>query len=514
MNKKEDLIALIKSLSKTEKRYFKLFVSKNAIGESNHYLKLFNVIEKAGTADKKGIQEHYGSDDFIQKQYRTYKHLLYKQILKSLRSYHSEKSVDDNILELIRDAKILYDKTLYNDAEKVLEKAKNLAYKYEKYTFLPQIVRWQKKIFADWSIYNNTSGTEILQLFEEEMLIVHQMGNVNEYIKLKALIFLSYRINGEARTQNDIDRYNNIIDVPALKIDEVTLSYEAKKEYYGIYLIYFTAINNIKEAYKYGEKLVTLMEAHPHQIEDDPLAYSKVLHNFLFAAKELKKYEEFFNIIPKLKSLLISFNIRSSVLLRICHLEIVTYIEIGQFKKAELLLPEVEVILMEMTNKDEMLELFVNFGKATLFLGREKYSKALAFLNIIQNDNKIYIRQDHHSFAKILQLIIHFEKENNDLLPYLVRSVYRDLLKRNKLHKTESIFIGFIRTKLNNIRSSKDQIEAFKALKEELIEICNDHMEARFLELFDIISWLESKIENRSFEEVLREKSGYVLKEI
>ena len=74
-------------------------------------------------------------------------------------------------------------------------------------------------------------------------------------------------------------------------------------------------------------------------------------------------------------------------------------------------------------------------------------------------------------------------------------------------------FIVFIKTRLHNIRSTKDQIEAFKALKEELVSICEDPLETRFLEIFDIISWLESKIENRPFDEILREKSGYVLKE-
>ena len=121
MKKPEDIISLIKSLSKSEKRYFKLFIAKNSIGESSHYLKLFDLIEKAGTTESKVIKKLYQNDRFVEKQFGLYKHMLYKQILKSLKAFHSAKSVDDEIMELIRDAKILFDKTLYDQASTVLK---------------------------------------------------------------------------------------------------------------------------------------------------------------------------------------------------------------------------------------------------------------------------------------------------------------------------------------------------------------------------------------------------------
>ena len=54
---KEDLLRLIKPLS--EKRYFKLFVARNTKGESNHYIKLFDLIEQTGTTEKRTIQKSW-----------------------------------------------------------------------------------------------------------------------------------------------------------------------------------------------------------------------------------------------------------------------------------------------------------------------------------------------------------------------------------------------------------------------------------------------------------------------
>ena len=121
--------------------------------------------------------------------------------------------------------------------------------------------------------------------------------------------------------------------------------------------------------------------------------------------------------------------------------------------------------------------------------------------------------QDHYSLARMFQLLIHFEKGNMGLLPYLIKSVYRYLLQKKRLYKAESILIHFLRTQLNKIKTKKDQIEAFKSLKEELDAILDDPIEAVHLENAYLIPLLESKIKNKPLEEILREKSGYVLKE-
>ena len=513
MEKKEGLMALIKSLSKSEKRYFKLFISKNAIGESSHYLKLFDFIEKAGTTDKQALQKYYGNDDFIQKQYGIYKHLLYKQILKSLRAYHSEKSVDARIMELISDTKILFDMVLYSDAGKMLKKAKGIASKYEKNIQILEIIYWEKKIILSSSMSENTNKKKLIQLFEEEKSIIKKIDNLNEYWKLKALSFLFYLENGALRRQEDIDMYNIFINAPILKNPELALSYWAKISYYGVLAQHSFAVNNIEESYVYSKKIVDLIETHPHQIEYDPMYYCSILYNLLLLLNALKKYDELFYRIPKLKFLFIKFQFHSPILLKTHVLEFGIYIAIGQFKVAMQLLPEVEALLKEKTTKDEIQKLHFYFGTAQLYFGIRDYNKALVSLNIILNDNKNHFLPDIYSIARILYLIIHFEKENTDFLPYLVKSIYRYLLQKKKLYKVENVLIQFLK-RTNIIRNTKDQIEAFKVLREELINVMDhDPMEARFLEAFDIISWLDSKIENRPFGDILREKSGYVLQE-
>ena len=46
----------------------------------------------------------------------------------------------------------------------------------------------------------------------------------------------------------------------------------------------------------------------------------------------------------------------------------------------------------------------------------------------------------------------------------------------------------------------------FKELKTDLLNITKNQFEAKVMDHFDFISWLESKIENKPFVEILKEK--------
>ena len=513
MKKSENIVSLIKSLSKSEKRYFKLFVAKNSKGEKNYYKKLFDLIEKSGSAEKQAIQEFCSDEELTGKQFKIHKHRLYDQILNSLAAYHTKTSIDDEILESIRKAKILYDKGLFAHAESMLEKAKGIASKYEKYALLLEIIRWHKQIMNTSSFYHENLNEEFIhQMSEEENLTINKLANTNDIWKIRSLIFLSFRTNGIARVQQDIEKYNNLIKNPIFKNEELASSYRAKVFYYSLHTNYFNITNNKEKAYQAAKKMVSIMEENPHQIEYEPANYCIALHNLLFTSIALKKYTESFSLVPLLKSIIRKHQLHSSHLFRCYNTVFAEYVYIGQYQKAMQLLPEIDSILKEKKNYDELLNIYFTINKILLYFGNKNYHQSIANINLLLN-NKNYLREDLYCFAKMFQLIVHFDKENYDFLPHLIKSVYRYLLYQDKLYQFERIIIQFIRMKLPGINSKKEQTEAFKSLRKELIAISNDPLEARFLELFDIVSWLESKIENRPFDEILREKSGYTLEE-
>src|SRR5687767_10992763 len=99
-----DLFALIKSMSKAEKRFFTM----NAMiyeGEKN-YVKLFNAIDKQDTYDEQKLRKELADESFV-KHLRNEKHHLYEMILKSLRTQYQAGAPSIQIRNLLQDAEML-----------------------------------------------------------------------------------------------------------------------------------------------------------------------------------------------------------------------------------------------------------------------------------------------------------------------------------------------------------------------------------------------------------------------
>ena len=110
MKPSPELFNLIQSLSKSEKRFFKLSSSLQE-GEKN-YLKLFETIEKQQQYNEAEIKKKYENEKFIQ-HLPSEKNHLYKLILKSLRGYHSDNSINSILKQELKNIEILYNKALY-----------------------------------------------------------------------------------------------------------------------------------------------------------------------------------------------------------------------------------------------------------------------------------------------------------------------------------------------------------------------------------------------------------------
>lgn len=71
---------------------------------------------------------------------------MYRQILSSLRLIKEEDNIDIRLHEQMDHARILYNKGLYLQSLKLLEKLKETARSYQQLTFLQQALFFEKKI--------------------------------------------------------------------------------------------------------------------------------------------------------------------------------------------------------------------------------------------------------------------------------------------------------------------------------------------------------------------------------
>ena len=504
-----DLFQLIKSLTKQEKRYFKLFVSKYNNKHSN-YLALFDAINKQSTYNENVIRKQFAKEAFV-KQLHVTKNYLNKLILRSLNAFYVDRSVDSQLHEIIRHIEILYEKGLLGYLKKTLIHAKKTAYKYDKFFELLEIIRWQRILIErNTKALNDYSYKEMIaNLHEEEKMILKKISNEADYWTLNANISTLKRREGIVRSKMGLKKLRNYMQHPLLKNENKAISYEAKYLFYLAHSNYLHTINgNYAMRYRCSKQLIKLVDAYP----DLSAKYANrhiliALTNFIIAQTQLKKYDGALESINKLRSVKPNSITAQVRIFNVSYInELNIYIKTAQFEKGFNILKQVEQSLDQYQNiisNNNKLTLYYN--SAYICFGVNNYSKAIQWLNKIINNTVHEGREDIYCFARILNLIIHFERKNYSLLKYITKSTYRYLNKKNKLFKIETILLNFIRDS-HKIKNNDQLINAFKFLKKELIPISKDPFEKKAFEYFDFISWFESKIENKNFGEIVKRK--------
>ncbi|PLX15547.1 MAG: hypothetical protein C0597_08800 [Marinilabiliales bacterium] len=508
-NKNNDpLFQLIKSLSKAEKRYFKLHSIKQVAGEETKYLKLFDFIDKQKDYDETKILEKNKS--IKSQQLSNLKAHLYKQILQNLRNLNSDEDIDLLIHELIDHATILYNKCLYDQCIKMLDKAKNMSEKFEKNTLFLEIIEFEKRLVTKY-IRTNIEN-KVSMLIKASDQINEKINNINTFSNLTIKLYSFYLKIGFLRNHKDFELVNSFLYSTLPVFQEEQLSFDEKMYLYNSFVGYYFFIQDFDRGYEYAKKWVNLFDENQTLITPKIEMYIKSVNNLLVSQSKLHKYDEFkltvrkFDEIHNLQDLKLTENIRLLLFKYSSTHKINRYFMTGEFGEGVKIIPEIADSLENFQRQLDTHYIIIFYYKfACMYFGDSNYQNVVLWLNKIINMKDVDLRSDIHSFARILNLISHYELGNLDLVDYYIRSTYRFLIKKNDLHLFQKIIMKFLR-KLSSI--TRDQlIDAFKELKEQLIPLNDKFYERRPFIYFDIVSWLESKIENQTVQEVIREKA-------
>jgi hypothetical protein len=106
------------------------------------YQKIFDIIEKQEKYDEKELAEKLNL-----RQIHVYKNYLHKLILKSLRSFHAERSESIILFNQLQNFEILFNKGLFKQAKKTLMKCKAMALATQNKDILGEIYQSEQKLF-------------------------------------------------------------------------------------------------------------------------------------------------------------------------------------------------------------------------------------------------------------------------------------------------------------------------------------------------------------------------------
>jgi hypothetical protein len=506
-HQKDFLFVLIKSLSKSEKRQFKIFASRLEASSNTKFIELFNILDKSEIYDEKLILK----SGIIKKvQLSNLKSYLYKQILVSIRLNIPSQNIRYQIREQIDFATILYNKGLYKQSLKILDKTKTVALENDEKHMAFEIVEFEKLIESQYITRSILGRADELVIQAKELNYRNTISS-----KLSNLSLQLYGMmlkTGYVKSDEEYKYIDDYFQKHIAKFDENKFGFREKYWFYNANLWRSFLVQDFLGSYKYSYKWVTLFYDNPSMIYLNPVFFIKGNHYLLESLFMLKYKSKFKKYLLKLEETIldtrfpINDNIASLSFLYLYNNKLNYHILEGTFDESEYLIPIVlEKIKLHNEHLDEHHEMMFYYKISCIYFGTEKYSKSIFYLEKIINNKNLTMREDLMCFARLLYLIEHYEMGKDSNLESQIKSTYKFLLKMNDLQEVQKEIIRFMKN-LNSFYPSDIKKEFIK-MKERFIELEKNTYEKRAFLYLDIISWLESKIENRNIADIIKEKS-------
>ena len=344
---------------------------------------------------------------------------------------------------------------------------------------------------------------ELARISREETLVFAQLRMISEYRNIFFKLLVSLRKHTVVKREEQKQKLSEIMKSPLLEDYGRANSHTARVIYHRIHSIYHFAASDQQGFYQENQKLIALMESRPLLLQEDVSEYISALSNLIRSCGEMGRLEEMEKNLEKLygvtpRSLDDELKIHRQYYqakLSLCMLK-------GTFEEGIHILNR---HLKERKRFDPGLFESHTFYYIYFYItfGAGEYGRALDFLNHWLSLPSTVERQDLQSMSRMLNLMVHYELGNFELLESLIRSTYRFLKKRNELDDMERRTINLIK-KLVETPSKKMLKEDFHRFKEQFEGLSQQAGTPR-LYTNAVVAWFESKIEGRGFSEILQE---------
>ena len=500
------LFQLIKSLEKAEKRHFKLYIRRSSAHAELKIVRLFDILDKLKEYNEQNLLKKMPG--VTRPQLANLKTHLYKEILASLRLLKSADSLDLQLNEQFDYAHILYKKGLFHQSLRILDRVKETAKANQKFNFLPQAIALEKRIENLHITRSKQNRAE--ELSSEANEVSCHIDKVARLSNLALQLYSWYIQHGHARNEEDEKDIRAFMkeNLPADAWQQ-TGFYERLYLYQSISWFAFIR-QDFLQYYRHTQKWVDLFDEQPLMIRVETGHYIKGLHNLLNAHFDLRNHRAFektlkrFEQFAKTDRVKDNDNFRMQAFIYISIARINQHFMKGSFKEGLSLVPDVEQKMEEFhLFIDRHRILVLNYKMAVLYFGSGDYNTCIDYLQKIIHE-KTDLRYDLQCYARVVHLLAHYELGNDMLMESLSKSVYRFMARMDNLTVVEEAMFKFLRQSIPlSPRQLKPGLEKFLLSIKHLEK---NRFETRAFAYLDIISWVESKVFNKSMSVIIHEK--------
>ncbi len=489
---KDALHQLIHSLSPSEKGDY--IRSK---GES-HLTTLFKTMNKLEVYDKAVLEKRLQKHPELLKHLHKYKNDTYSDLMRSMRSYKQEKDhrVETRLRVNLFDIGFLMERGLYENAMKLLQDAKKLGLKYERYDEVLKIIDFE--ITLSKRLYTKDYIEIIRTLVEEKGKLISILHVEYKYEKLRHLIVLSNEKNPYSSNEQRLQYLNEFIKDELLVNKDRAVSFYSQRVYHYIFALYYNLEGNLKEKYYHRKKVVECWDAHPHMKQENIRPYVASVYNYLISCVECKEYKTFEQQLDKMKNEVNPKNIheKAMVFQRVYYSQLFYYYGIADFDKLDRLIAEMTPSLKKYAKFMEAKDVYTFKASIAniLFIMDKKKECFNIYSEIIKK--KLSIRINFLCDAWLCKLAIAYDLED-DNFDNLYRAAQR-FFQKIEQEETEAAYTLFMEFIYRANRSTESESKALcKEYRSAIIKLKDGNARSN-VSINKLLIWMEHLLTNES----------------
>ena len=491
------IFRLIKSLTKSEKRYFKIYSNRFTYKDKQKYLDLFDAIDKQKEYDEAALKKKFEGEKFL-KHFPTVKSRLKDMVLEGLVEYQANDNNEAAVVKkAIGIAVALFSKGFLEVANNHIDKLKR--------RIAPNDLTLHDYIQCnnfEWLSINYESIEEIDLLYEEEKRISKRLQLFQFYRWAYNKIY-AYQVKYGNNKVKVIPLIEEILQNPFFQNPPSSTTKTSTIYYYDSWAIYHTIKGDLEALFQCRKQSMNVLLANTPM---EGMQDYAVIINYCSCCSITKRYEEYregIEILEKEEREHKDRNSKNRIYYYIVTLNFQYYMLREQWENAWLYIrpiyPKLQKVYSQLSQR-YMIEIYhyiIYFGVINL-----QFEEILSYLEKLVKIKKPTYRQmltNLHYFYCIL----HYEMGNFQFLESALVSIPRYLKRNDMFTDNSKVFFSLFKKLLSAIHTSDYQKE-IQLMKERLGKEISLGIGDKINQL--IIYWLDAKSENFSFEEVIQKR--------
>ena len=501
------LFELIHSLTKSEKRSFKLFAKRSGATDQAKFIRLFDAMENINTYDEKAIMKKM--PEVTKTQFSNLKSHLYGQILASLRLSNLKHDIDIELREQLDYIRVLYKKGLYQQSLRVLNKAKKTIGDYRKDLFQLALLDYEKQIRSQQVFDLKESQADVLERETQEAL--SRFSNVQTFFTLATKMKARFVEKGMVKSVSEMNNLKALFYTSVKDVQEEDLAFNEKFYFYRAYHWFSYLTYDFESCVKYAEKWVNSFREGGLDTKRKA-GYLKGLNRLLQSAFRIydldrfNQYYAYFDEFEEAEGTSITSN-TAALLLKYKTIQAfnLTFLNADFESKKKL----IETLLQEVKSSESIIDrhsiTVINYKAGVYYFALENYDESRFYLNKLINEIG-GLRSDLKGFARIISVLIDYDSDNEENIDRKIKAAFIYIKQAENLGELQDTFLKFFK----NLGAvfPQDVKKAFKDLRAQLEQLNKDPYSAKPLLYFDLLSWLDAKIDGTSFANAVKNKTA------